>query len=152
MTLSPKMQAFVEKLPIRLILSVAAGIGASKVLMTITHFILHWSGLFPPMTDPLFDTHLLFISLTFHSVYAIAGAYITAGIAGESAKKAVIILGSKEAILWLLGTLLLWKHAPLWFNLTKAISGIPLAMIGGRIYLWKNDGREKETSPPKGSL
>ncbi len=125
-----------HKFPIRLILSIVAGLLTASVFSIITHEVLHLAGIFPPLRKPMFDTRLLIMSLIYHSLFAIAGAYVTAMIAREKAKKAVFILGSKEAIMWLLGTILLWKHSPVWFNITKAVIGIPLAILGGKIYEW----------------
>ena len=153
MKVTARIETHIKKFPVRLALSVVAGIAAAKVLTTVTDLILHWAGVFPPLTAPMFDKHLLLISLLFHSVYSITGGYITAGIARERARKAVIILGSKEAILWLLGTLLLWKHSPPWFNITKALAGIPLAVLGGQIYIWHrgNQGKDIKSGPPNTS-
>jgi hypothetical protein len=133
------------KLPIRLIVSVIAGLVTSTVLSFITHEFLHLAGILPAPTKPMFDTKPLFISLFYHSVYAVIGAIITAKIAEEKVKKAVFILGTKEAIMWLLGIILLWKHTPAWFNITKAVIGIPLAMLGGKIYtIYKTKKSNKE--------
>ena len=63
---------------------------------------------------------LVLVALAYHSFYAVIPAYITAYIARDKARKAVIILGTKEAIMWVLGTLLLWHHTPPWYNITKA--------------------------------
>ncbi len=124
----------ISKLPIRLILSVVAGIAFSMVISTLTHMVLHWCGVFPPLHKPMFETRLVIISLVYHSVFAIVAAFITAWLAKKQAKKAVFILGTKEAIMWLVGTLLLWKHAPPWYNISKAVLGPPLAWFGGRLY------------------
>ena len=121
-------------LPLRLIFSVIAGIFTAMCLSVVTHEILYLAGIFPPLGKPMFDTGVLWISLIYHSLYAVAGAYVTAAIAEEKARKAAFILGSKEAIMWLLGTLLLWHHAAPWYNATKALLGIPLALFGGELY------------------
>lgn len=123
-----------RKLPIRIILSVIAGIATSAILSIITHEILHLCGVLPPLRTPLFDTGLLWLILAYHSIYAVVGAYITAMAAQDKARKAVIFLGTKGAVMWLLGAVLLWKHHPAWFNITKAILGVPLALLGGKIY------------------
>lgn len=128
------IKKIIKELPIRLILSVIAGIAIAMVLSIITHLILHWVNVFPKPGKPMFKTDLLWISLVYHSVYAIIGAYFTAMIAEDRAGKAVFILGTKEAFMWLLGTILLWKHAAPWYNITKALLGIPLAILGGKFY------------------
>jgi hypothetical protein len=130
----PSLTDILHKFPIRLILSIFAGLATATLLSMATHEILHLAGVLPGLTEPLFDSSLLLISLVFHSACAVIGAYVTAHIAEERARKAVFILGSKEAIMWLLGILLLWKHSPPWFNITKAALGIPLALLGGKIY------------------
>lgn len=123
-----------HKFPIRLILSVIAGIATAMALSVLTHQILHLFGIFPAPGKPNFDTHLLLIAFFYHSFYAIIGAFVTAGLAKDKAKKAVFILGTKEAIMWLLGIVLLWKHTAPWYNLSKALAGIPLALFGGKLY------------------
>jgi hypothetical protein len=123
-----------QKHTLRLIIAVLTGIVVAKILDAITHEILYLCTNFPPPFEPMFDTKPLVISLCFHSFYAVTSAMLTAAIAKDRARKAVLVLGTKEAILWLIGTLLLWKHAAPWFNLTKALLGIPLALLGGWIY------------------
>jgi len=123
-----------RKLPIRIILSVIAGIATSAVLSIITHEILHLCGVLPPLRTPLFDTELLWLILAYHSIYAVIGAYVTAMAAKDKARKAIIFLGTKGAVMWLLGAILLWKQHPAWFNITKAILGVPLALLGGKLY------------------
>jgi hypothetical protein len=124
----------IKKLPIRLIVSVLAGIAIASILSVLTHEVLHLLGIFPPLHKPMFDRKLLIIALIYHSIYAVAGAFVTAWIAKEKSQKAAFILGSKEAIMWLLGIILLWHHSPPLFNLTRAILGIPLAVFGGWLY------------------
>lgn len=121
-------------MPVRLLAAVAVGIVLSKALAILTHVVLHQAGIFPAFGKPMFDTDLVLIALAFHSVYAVISAYVTAIVAKDKAKKAVYILGTKEAILWVLGIILLWNHLPAWYNLVKAILGIPLALLGGQLY------------------
>ncbi|MES2591244.1 MAG: hypothetical protein V4608_05115 [Bacteroidota bacterium] len=129
-------RSFLHRIPVRLILSVIAGIAATAILSSITHLILYLFGIFPPLFKPIFDNRILTISLIYHSIFAIVGGYVTASLAKDKARKAIFILGSKEAIMWLIGTVLLWHHAPVWFNVTKAILGMPLAWMGGQVYLF----------------
>lgn len=119
---------------VRLVLGVVAGIVFTMLASVITHEILHLCGIMPPIHKPMFATSLVTIELIYHSIYAIIGAIITAWIAKEKAGKAVFLLGSKEAIMWLVGVVLLWNHTFAWYNLTKAALGIPLAIFGGFLY------------------
>lgn len=119
---------------LRFILAVTAGLATSMALSVSTRFILYQCGLFPAPFKPLLDTQLVIITLAYHSVYAVTGAFVTAHVARNRARKAVIFLGSKEAIMWLLGTVFLWKHAPVWYTITKAVIGIPVALLGGYLH------------------
>ncbi len=123
-----------HKIPVRLITSVVAGIMLAMILSLITHEILFLLDIFPQIGKPMFDNQLVTIELIYHSFYAVAGGCITAKIAEKKARRAVFILGTKEAVMWLMGTLLLWHHSPPWYNITKALLGVPLAILGGRIY------------------
>lgn len=142
--LREKLKRLIQRLPIRLLLSVAAGIILSKILGMFTHAVLHWADVFPAFRKPMFDTKLVLIALAYHSVYAVIGAFLTAMLAKKQAKRAVYILGTKEAILWVLGMILLWKHSPAWYNLAKAVLGIPLAVLGGRLYAWYKRRKERK--------
>ncbi|MBA3665839.1 MAG: hypothetical protein H0W61_16790 [Bacteroidetes bacterium] len=139
-----KLRRWLKKknIPVRLVVAVAVGIVLSKILMFITHTVLHKLDVFPALDKPMFDNRDLSIALAFHCVYAVIAAYFTAQIAKERARKAVFILGSKEAIMWIIGIILLWNHAPAWFSLTKAILGIPLSVFGGWIYRKKRERDE----------
>lgn len=123
-----------HNLLVRLILAVAAGIFISKALAVLAHFVLQAAGKFSAISDPMFETRHLIISLILHSLFAIIGACFTAMIANEQAKKAIFILGTKDAIFWMLGIAFLWNHSPPWFNISKAVLGPPLAWIGGELY------------------
>ncbi len=96
---------------VRFTLAVIAGLATSMALSMTTRLILYLCGLFPVPFKPLFETNLVIIALVYHSIFAMTGAFVTAHVARDPARKAVIFMGSKEAIMWLLGTIFLWKHA-----------------------------------------
>lgn len=132
-----------KKDTLRLVLSVIAGIAVATILSGVTHELLYLFTDYPAPLKPMFEPGALWIALAYHSFYAVLGAILTARIAKDRARKAVFILGTKEAIMWVLGTILLWKHAAPWYNITKALLGIPLAMLGGAIYSHFHNKRVK---------
>ncbi|MES2515844.1 MAG: hypothetical protein V4580_16945 [Bacteroidota bacterium] len=136
----------IRKLPIRLILSVAAGIAVTMALSVLTRQILNWVGVFPKIGEPEFETNLLIIALIYHSIYAVIGAIVTSHFAKEKAKKAAFALGTKEVVMWILGMILLWKTAAPWYNLSKAALGIPLAMLGWKLYEWYKDRKKQHAT------
>src|SRR3954465_8302131 len=113
----------VFKIPVRLIIAVGVGIVASKVLDILTHWLLHLAGWLPPVTKPNFSVHNQVLLLCFHSAFTIVSAFLTALIARNQVKKAIFILGTKEAVFWLIGMVLLWNHSPFWVNMAKAVLG-----------------------------
>lgn len=123
-----------KPIPYRLIISVIAGIVTTLILTAITHVIMNLLGKHPPLFKPMWNDTQVQFALFYHSVYAIAGAFVTAMIAKNQARRAVFILGTKELFMWVIGTVILYDHTPTWYNITKALLGIPLAWIGGRIY------------------
>lgn len=61
--------------------AVFAGFVAVFILSTVTDFILESLGIFPPVTQGLFITWMLVLALTYRTVYAVLGGYITARLA-----------------------------------------------------------------------
>jgi len=119
---------------VRLIIAVAAGIVISKVLDVLAHLVLYKAGIFPALDEPMLIDKDLLTSLAIHSLFAAVSAFVTALIAKEQARKATYILGTKEAIFWLIGAVLLLNHYPFWVNIAKAVLGPPLCWIGWRTY------------------
>jgi hypothetical protein len=122
------------KIPFRFLIAIGTGIVLSKFLDIVAHLILHEAGILPPLTAPNFSKHDQAILLFLHSIFAITSAFVTAVIAKEKARKATFILGTKEAIFWLIGMVLLWNHSPFWVNIAKAVLGPPLCWMGGKLY------------------
>ncbi|MDF2449931.1 MAG: hypothetical protein K0R26_2435 [Bacteroidota bacterium] len=123
-----------KNIPYRLIFAVVAGIATTMILTGITNIVMHSIGLHPALFQPMYDDTEAQLALFYHSLYAIFGGFITALIAKNKARRAVFILGTKELIMWGIGAILLWQHAPAWYTITKALLGIPLAWIGGILY------------------
>ncbi len=121
-------------IPYRLIISVIVGIAVTMALTAFTHVVLNLIGKHPPLFKPMLDDRQVQFALFYHSIYAIIGAFVTAKVAKNQERRAVFILGTKELFMWIVGTFILYDHSPTWYNITKALLGIPLAMIGGRLY------------------
>jgi hypothetical protein len=118
----------------RLILSILAGFIKTAELSTAVDEVFHSTGIYPPYGQPFLDTPLVLIAFTYRALFAILGSYLTAVIAKDQAKKAVLILGSIGSVLWLVGGIVMWDFAPAWYNLGGVITGIPFALIGGKLY------------------
>ncbi len=79
-------------------LSVIVGIATAMALSAATHEVLHLFNIFPAPGKPNFDTCLLLIAFFYHSVYAVIGAFVTAMLAKDRARKAVLYWGQKRPL------------------------------------------------------
>ena len=121
----------------RLILSLLAGFIATAALSLATDHVFHVTGIYPPYGEPMFDTGLLLLASAYRVVFQIFGAYLTAMIAKDKANKAVWILGTLGAILWLVGTIVGQELGPLWYGILGAALSIPTTLTGGRLYEYR---------------
>ncbi len=118
----------------RLLLAIVAGFIVTAVLSIATDHLFHVTGVYPPYGEPMFATGLLTLALSYRVIFTLIGSYITAMIAKENAMKAVTILGIIGSILWLAGAIAMWEYGPAWYSLGGAFTGIPLTLVGGKLY------------------
>ncbi len=118
----------------RLIYAIIAAVLINFILAAAIDHIFHTTGVYPPYGVAYFDTNLYLLALSYRFVITIFAAYITAMIAREQAKKAIWITGTLGAILWLAGTIAMYGMGPAWYGIVGAVTAIPLALSGGRLY------------------
>ena len=118
----------------RFILSVMAGFLFTAIVTTIVDHIFHVTKVYPPYGEPFEKTSLLIMAFTYRAMFAITGAYITAQIAKDKARKAVFILGTIGTIAWLAGLVQFWDLAPAWYNIGGLLLAIPYALVGLSMY------------------
>ena len=118
----------------RAILSILAGFLATALLSIATDHVFHASGIYPPYGQPFFDTGLVLLALSYRIVFGIMGAYLTAMLAKDQWKKAVLILGTIGSLLWLIGGIVMWEYGPAWYTIGGAVLGVPYTFLGGKLY------------------
>ena len=118
----------------RLILSILSGFATAAVLSVALDFIFHAAGIYPPPGQPFFDTGLVSLAFSYRAVFAILGAYLTAMLARDQAKKAVLVLGIIGSLTWLVGAIVMWGFGPAWYNIGGVLTGVPFALAGGKLY------------------
>ena len=126
----------------RLILSIVAGFLFTAIITTVVDHIFHITHIYPPYGEPLKETNLLIMAFAYRAVFAIIGAYLTARIAKENSRKAVLILGIVGTVAWLAGLIKFWDLAPAWYNIGGLLLAIPYAFIGLNIY-YKTKGKKE---------
>lgn len=118
----------------RLILSILAGFFTSGILASAVDHVFHTTGVYPPYGVPNYNNAAMLLAFSYRVLFGILGAYITTALAREQANKAVLILGTIGSVLWLAGAIAMWNYAPAWYNVIGIVTGIPIALIGKRLY------------------
>lgn len=118
----------------RLILSILAGIFIGALLSTGVDYVFHVLEMYPPYGEPMLDSGLLLLAFAYRAVFTVLAAYLTAVLAKDRAKKAVWILGIINSLAWLGGSVAMWEYAAAWYNIAGIVTGIPLCLLGGKLY------------------
>jgi len=114
------------------ILAVVAGFLTVAVLSVITDEILHATGIMPRLAMLPTDDALL--ALSYRSIFAVLGGYVTAKLAPQNAMKHVWILAGIGLLGGLAGALgMPPEYGPKWYAWAIAIEAIPLVWLGGTL-------------------
>ena len=115
--------------------AVIAGVLVIIVVTTLVDIVLHATGVFPPMNQPISDA-LAVLATSYRIVISIGGAWLTARLAPEKPMKHAMILGYVGVILGLVGVVATWNLGlgPRWYPVLLVVLAIPQCWAGGRIY------------------
>jgi len=121
---------------LRRIAAVLAGLLFVIIITTATDALMHATGIFPPLGQPMADS-LFVLALAYRIIYSIAGGYITARLAPDQPVKHALVLGIIGTILGLGGTVATWNRGPefgpKWYPLLIMLTAIPSVWIGGKL-------------------
>jgi hypothetical protein len=120
----------------RTILAVVAGL----VFIFVTHngmdAVMHLSGIFPPMGQPMANG-LWGLALGYRILFSIIGCYLTAYMAPARPMQHAMILGWIGVLLSLLGVLAFWnkgpEFGPKWYPIALVFISLPCAWLGGKL-------------------
>ena len=115
--------------------AVVAGVLVIIVVTTLVDIVLHVTGVFPPMDQPINDA-LALLATSYRVVISIGGAWVTARLAPEKPMKHAIILGCVGVVLGLVGVLATWnlELGPRWYPIALVALAIPQCWVGGKLY------------------
>ena len=115
--------------------AVVAGVLVIIVVTTLVDILLHVTGVFPPMGQPI-DDALALLATSYRIVIGVGGAWHTARLAPDKAMKHAMILGYVGVVLALVGVVATWNLGlgPRWYPISLAVLAIPQCWAGGRIY------------------
>lgn len=110
------------------------------VLSLGTDQVLHVLNVYPPWGQPMFDTGLYILALSYRTVFTVIGGYVTAKLAPHSAMRHVWTLGMIGFVVAIVGAIatIPMKLGPAWYPIVLAIIGLPCVWLGGVLYLRKH--------------
>lgn len=114
------------------------------VLSLGTDQLLHVLKIYPPWGEPMYETSLNLLALTYRIVYGILGGYLTARFAPHAPMRHAMIGGGIGFVLSTVGAIVAIRMAdlgPLWYPILLALTALPCAWIGGALYRKKPDGQ-----------
>lgn len=112
--------------------AVLAGLAAIFAVTTAVDIVLHATGVFPPLGEPMADA-LFGLALAYRAAIGVAGSYLTARLAGDRAMSSALALGTVGLVLSIVGAVAMWSFGPHWYPLAVAASALPCSWIGGRL-------------------
>jgi hypothetical protein len=115
-----------------------AGFLVVVVLSTAADLLMHSTGVFPPMGEPMSDSRFV-LAGAYRFVFAVLGCYLTARLAPARPMKHALIGGAIGLVLATIGAVATWNAGPAfgphWYPLSLVVTAIPGAWIGGRLFL-----------------
>src|SRR5258705_13566504 len=96
--------------------AVVAGVLFIVVVTTLVDIVLHATGVFPPIDQPINDT-LALLATSYRIVISVGGAWLTARLAPSKPMKHALILGCVGVVMGLVGLAATWNLAlgPRWY-------------------------------------
>ena len=114
--------------------AVAAGVSFVIVVTTLVDVVLHLTGVFPPLDQPI-DQSRAVLATSYRIVIGVAGAWLTARLAPSKPMTHVIVLGAVGTLLGIVGIVATWNFdlGPRWYPFAVAALALPQSWAGGRL-------------------
>ncbi len=120
---------------LRSIGAVLAGFIAVFVLSLVTDQILHALDVYPPWGQPMTDTGLLLLALTYRILYGVGGSYLVAMLAPRNPMRHAMVMGGIGFVLSIAGGIAMWDMGAHWYAVAVALTALPCAWTGAMLYL-----------------
>lgn len=79
------------------------------------------------------STAVLLLAQAYIAVFAIAGCYLAARLAGRAPMRHALILGALGLAFNVAGSIAMWHTAPAWYHVLAIALVMPYAWVGGRL-------------------
>lgn len=124
----------------------AAAVLAGLVFIFATHIgtdqVLHLTGVYPPLGEPMHDPRLYALALAYRILFSIAGCYVTAWLAPTRPMRHALVLGGIGVALSTAGAFVMWGFGPNWYPVALILVALPCAWAGGALYVRGRAGPE----------
>jgi len=119
----------------RSVWAVIAGVLFVVGVTTGVDILLHATGVFPPLNEPL-DNLTSALALAYRIVISVGGAWLTARLAPGSPMKHAMVLGLVGVVLASVGLAATWNLdlGPRWYPVSLVVLALPQCWVGGWIY------------------
>ena len=116
--------------------AILLGIVAVVVLSLATDQLFHVLGVYPPWGQPMYDSGLLVLALTYRCAYNVVGGYIAARFAPRNPMRHAWILGWIGVVLGLIGVIatIPMKMSPAWYPISLVVTALPFTWLGGVLH------------------
>ncbi|WP_031496464.1 hypothetical protein [Bryobacter aggregatus] len=118
----------------------AAALGAGFLVVVLlsvgTDALMHGTGIFPPMGQPM-ETPLWLLASVYRAIFGILGSYVAAKLAPARPMFYALVLGVIGTVLATAGVIGTWnegpEYGPKWYSIGLAVTALPWAWVGGRL-------------------
>jgi hypothetical protein len=121
---------------LRSIGAVFAGLVAIFIVSISTDAVLHATGVFPPLGQPMSDA-LFALATAYRIVYGIATGYLVARLAPDRPMLHALVFGGVGIALSTAGAVATWERGPefgpKWYALAIIAIAMPCAWVGGAL-------------------
>jgi hypothetical protein len=123
----------------RSFLAVLAGIVFGVGITLATDFVLHRSGIFPPIGQ-FMSNRLFLLATAYRTIYGILAAWLIAWLAPNRPMFHVMIAGTLGLLVALLGTIVTWNKGPAfgphWYPIALVVLALPQSWFGAKLHEW----------------
>lgn len=116
--------------------AVLLGLVTIFALSLVVDQALHVLGVYPPWGEPMHSPALNLLALGYRLPIAVLGSWLTARAAPRHPLRHALVLGALGLLLSTLGAVAALQAdlGPAWYPILLALSSLPCAWAGGRLY------------------
>jgi hypothetical protein len=116
--------------------AVLAGFLAIVIITTATDMVMHATGVYPPLGEPMGNA-LFLLATAYRIVYGVAGCYIAARLAPDRPMPHALALGVVGLVVSVAGDVATWNRGPAfgphWYPIALIAISMPCAWLGGKL-------------------